>query len=221
MKVTLIPVTPFQQNCSLLVCEATRRAAVVDPGGDLELIQGEVARQNVTVEKVFLTHGHIDHCAGAKSLADALRRADRRPASRRTFLDRQAAGSKHALWFSGRAGIRAGPLAARRRHGPVRRRDARGLSLPRAHARSRDLLQPRAPARTGGRRAVRRLDRPHGFSARQPRRPDSLDPRKALAARRRRHLRAGPRPHLDVRRRAPHESATSPTESAHEQPKSM
>jgi hydroxyacylglutathione hydrolase len=69
MKVTLIPVTPFQQNCSLLVCEATGRAAVVDPGGDLEIIHGEIERQNVSVEKVFLTHGHIDHCAGAKTLA--------------------------------------------------------------------------------------------------------------------------------------------------------
>ena len=69
MKVTLIPVTPFQQNSSLLVCEATGRAAVVDPGGDLDVIQGEVARQNVTIEKVLLTHGHIDHCAGAKTLA--------------------------------------------------------------------------------------------------------------------------------------------------------
>lgn len=69
MKVTLIPVTPFQQNSSLLVCETTGRAAVVDPGGDLDVIQGEIARQKVTVEKVFLTHGHIDHCAGAKTLA--------------------------------------------------------------------------------------------------------------------------------------------------------
>ncbi|MBF3541566.1 MBL fold metallo-hydrolase, partial [Burkholderia pseudomallei] len=69
MKVTLIPVTPFQQNCSLLVCEKTGRAAVVDPGGDLELIEQEVARQHVQVEKVLLTHGHVDHCAGAKRLA--------------------------------------------------------------------------------------------------------------------------------------------------------
>lgn len=69
MKVTLIPVTPFQQNCSLLVCEKTGRAAVVDPGGGLDRIEQEVARQNVRVEKVLLTHGHIDHCAGAKTLA--------------------------------------------------------------------------------------------------------------------------------------------------------
>lgn len=47
----------------------TGRAAVVDPGGDLELIEQEVARQHVQVEKVLLTHGHVDHCAGAKRLA--------------------------------------------------------------------------------------------------------------------------------------------------------
>ncbi|WP_207002051.1 MBL fold metallo-hydrolase [Trinickia mobilis] len=69
MKVSIIPVTPFQQNSSLLVCEATGRAAVVDPGGNLERIQDAVARQGVSVEKVLLTHGHIDHCAGAKTLA--------------------------------------------------------------------------------------------------------------------------------------------------------
>ncbi|MFX1684960.1 MBL fold metallo-hydrolase [Paraburkholderia sp. A1RO-5L] len=70
MKVTLIPVTPFQQNSSLLVCEATRRAAVVDPGGDLDRIEAEIARQGVQLEKVLLTHGHLDHCAGAKELAE-------------------------------------------------------------------------------------------------------------------------------------------------------
>jgi hydroxyacylglutathione hydrolase len=70
MKVTLIPVTPFQQNCSLLVCEQTGRAAVVDPGGDLERIEQEIARQGVQLEKVLLTHGHVDHCAGAKTLAE-------------------------------------------------------------------------------------------------------------------------------------------------------
>lgn len=70
MKITLIPVTPFEQNCSLLVCERTRRAAVVDPGGDLDVIAGEIERQGVTLEKVFLTHGHLDHCAGARVLAE-------------------------------------------------------------------------------------------------------------------------------------------------------
>ena len=54
MNVTLIPVTPFQQNCSLLVCEETNRAAVVDPGGDLDVILGEVEAQGATLEKILL-----------------------------------------------------------------------------------------------------------------------------------------------------------------------
>ncbi len=69
MKVILVPVTSFQQNCSIAICEATRRAAVIDPGGDIERIVAEVDRQVVTVEKILLTHGHLDHCGGAEALA--------------------------------------------------------------------------------------------------------------------------------------------------------
>ncbi len=72
MKVTLIPVTPFEQNCSLLVCEQTGKAAVVDPGGDLDVILGEVGRQGATLEKILLTHGHIDHCGGTAELSRRL-----------------------------------------------------------------------------------------------------------------------------------------------------
>ena len=68
MKFAIIPVTPFQQNCSLLVCEETQRAAVVDPGGDLERILGVVERAKVELEKIFLTHGHIDHCGATAEL---------------------------------------------------------------------------------------------------------------------------------------------------------
>ncbi|CAH2803811.1 MAG: Hypothetical metal-binding enzyme, YcbL homolog [uncultured Caballeronia sp.] len=70
MKVTLIPVTPFQQNCSIVVCETTGRAVVVDPGGEVERIISAVEQLDVTVDKVLLTHGHLDHCGGAKALAD-------------------------------------------------------------------------------------------------------------------------------------------------------
>jgi glyoxylase-like metal-dependent hydrolase (beta-lactamase superfamily II) len=72
MKVTIIPVTPFQQNCSLLLCEQTKQAAVVDPGGDLELILDELKRQGAQLEKILLTHGHIDHCGGTAQLAAEL-----------------------------------------------------------------------------------------------------------------------------------------------------
>ena len=68
----ILPVTEFQQNCTLLWCEATRRGAVVDPGGEITRIRREIERQEVAVEKVLLTHGHIDHAAGAPALAKAL-----------------------------------------------------------------------------------------------------------------------------------------------------
>ena len=69
MKVAIIPVTPFQQNCTLLVCEQTKQAALVDPGGDIELILEAVKEQGVVLEKILLTHGHIDHCGGTAQLA--------------------------------------------------------------------------------------------------------------------------------------------------------
>lgn len=69
MKVAIIPVTPFQQNCSLLVCEETKRAALVDPGGDIDTVLGAVERTGATLEKIFLTHGHIDHCGATAELA--------------------------------------------------------------------------------------------------------------------------------------------------------
>jgi glyoxylase-like metal-dependent hydrolase (beta-lactamase superfamily II) len=62
MKLAIVPVTPFAQNCSLLVCEETNRAAAFDPGGDLDRIDEVLAKTGATLEKVFLTHGHIDHC---------------------------------------------------------------------------------------------------------------------------------------------------------------
>ncbi|NQV79407.1 MAG: MBL fold metallo-hydrolase [Alphaproteobacteria bacterium] len=67
LKAAVIPVTPFQQNCSLLWCTETMRAAVVDPGGDLDRIDAAIAEQGVTLEKILITHGHLDHagCAGA------------------------------------------------------------------------------------------------------------------------------------------------------------
>ena len=65
MKIAIIPVTPFQQNCSVLWDEATMKAAVIDPGGDVPRIRAEIERLGVTVERIALTHGHIDHAAGA------------------------------------------------------------------------------------------------------------------------------------------------------------
>jgi len=72
IQAVMIPVTPFQQNCSLLWCTETMRGAVTDPGGDLELIESAIAEQAVTVEKILITHGHLDHAGGTKDLAERL-----------------------------------------------------------------------------------------------------------------------------------------------------
>jgi glyoxylase-like metal-dependent hydrolase (beta-lactamase superfamily II) len=64
MGVVILPVTPFQQNCSLVWCTRTLQAALVDPGGEVAALLAEVAKRGLTLQKVLLTHGHLDHCAG-------------------------------------------------------------------------------------------------------------------------------------------------------------
>jgi hydroxyacylglutathione hydrolase len=72
MKAAIIPVTPLQQNCTLLWCTATMRGAFVDPGGDLPKLRAAMAQGGVTIEKILLTHGHIDHCGSAGIFAEEL-----------------------------------------------------------------------------------------------------------------------------------------------------
>ncbi|MGE3972826.1 MAG: MBL fold metallo-hydrolase [Porticoccaceae bacterium] len=69
MKFLIIPVTPYQQNCSLIWCEETMKGALVDPGGDLDELLTAVAEQGVTLEKILCTHGHLDHVGGVAALA--------------------------------------------------------------------------------------------------------------------------------------------------------
>ncbi len=66
----IIPVTKFQQNCTLFWCDKTKQAAVIDPGGDLDLILAAISEQGLTLEKVLLTHAHIDHAGATKLLAE-------------------------------------------------------------------------------------------------------------------------------------------------------
>ncbi len=72
LKAAVVPVTPFQQNCAILWEEATGRGVVVDPGGDVPRILSSLADLRVTVERILLTHGHLDHAGGAAELRDAL-----------------------------------------------------------------------------------------------------------------------------------------------------
>jgi hydroxyacylglutathione hydrolase len=68
----IIPVTPFQQNCTLLWSQTSKLAAVIDPGGDLAKIERAIGEAGVTVEKIWLTHGHVDHASGAAELKEHL-----------------------------------------------------------------------------------------------------------------------------------------------------
>lgn len=68
----IVPVTPFEQNCSIVWCETTKTAAVVDPGGDLDRILAAAEKLGVTIEKILITHGHIDHAGGTARLAREL-----------------------------------------------------------------------------------------------------------------------------------------------------
>jgi hydroxyacylglutathione hydrolase len=68
----IVPVTPFQQNCTLVWSETSKRAAVIDPGGDLANIERAIQEAGVTVEKIWLTHGHLDHASGAAELKERL-----------------------------------------------------------------------------------------------------------------------------------------------------
>jgi hydroxyacylglutathione hydrolase len=72
LQIAVIPVTPFQQNCSILWCTRTKQAVIVDPGGDVALIRGALKEVGVTPVAIWLTHGHLDHAGGAAELAEAL-----------------------------------------------------------------------------------------------------------------------------------------------------
>ena len=86
LKVTVVPVTPFQQNCSIVACTATNRAAIVDPGGDVARIREAIEQLKVEPEKILLTHGHLDHAGGAAELSEALSLPIEGPDERDAFL---------------------------------------------------------------------------------------------------------------------------------------
>lgn len=72
LKAVIIPVTPLQQNCTLLWCTKTNKAALSDPGGDLNRLKAAIEEHGVDLEKIILTHGHLDHCGQAGMLAEEL-----------------------------------------------------------------------------------------------------------------------------------------------------
>ena len=73
MKVAIVPVTPFEQNCTLIWDDVSLAGAVVDPGGDLDRIMAAIEQVGMMPDKIVLTHGHVDHAAGADELRERLK----------------------------------------------------------------------------------------------------------------------------------------------------
>ena len=130
LELEVIPVTAFQQNCCLLRCAQTNRAALVDPGGEPALLLERVRVHGVELEKILLTHGHIDHAGATAELAERARVPIEGPQREERFwidmLPRQAAmfglGPSRAFepdrWLEGGDTVTVGALVFEVRHCP-------------------------------------------------------------------------------------------------------
>ena len=68
----VVPVTPFQQNCSIIWCTETMKGAVIDPGGDIQSILDAIKKYNISIEKILITHAHLDHAGATAELSRIL-----------------------------------------------------------------------------------------------------------------------------------------------------
>ena len=84
-----LPVTPFMQNCSLVWCTATNRAALIDPGGETERLLAAIAERDLTLERIILTHGHLDHVGATGEL------------QAKTGIPVEGPGEEDAYWIDG------------------------------------------------------------------------------------------------------------------------
>ncbi|HET9630682.1 MAG TPA: MBL fold metallo-hydrolase [Novosphingobium sp.] len=97
LRAAIVPVTPFQQNCSFLWCTRTMRGVLVDPGGDLPRLKEGVEKAGIEVEKILVTHGHVDHCGMAGVLARDLGVPIEGPHEDDRFWIAQFTGSTYGL----------------------------------------------------------------------------------------------------------------------------
>ena len=136
LKAAIVPVTSFQQNCTLLWDEATRTGAVVDPGGDLDRIEAGIAKTGMTVERILLTHGHVDHAAGAAELKEKLGGVPiEGPHLADKFLLDSIAEVAPTFGMIGGPRRDAGSLACRGRYRDLRGSNLLDSALPRAFPR--------------------------------------------------------------------------------------
>jgi glyoxylase-like metal-dependent hydrolase (beta-lactamase superfamily II) len=101
LKAAIVPVTPLQQNCTLVWSETTKKGAVIDPGGDVPVILDAIKQVGMIPEKIVLTHGHLDHVGGAMELKDALGVPIEGPHIADKFLMERAEEQARAYGLSG------------------------------------------------------------------------------------------------------------------------
>ena len=134
MNYRIIPVTAFAQNCSLIWCEQTRLAALVDPGGDAEKIKQEVDASGVTLMQILLTHGHLDHVGAAAELAQHYGVPVIGPEKEDEFWLQGLPAQSRMFGLDECQPLTPGSLAERRRRGQRRECDFAGVALPWAYA---------------------------------------------------------------------------------------
>ena len=179
LRVGVVPVTPFSQNCTLLWDDATKEAVVIDPGGDVPNIVAAIGSHDLDVCAIWLTHGHLDHAGGVMELRDHLAARpdsvpvpivgpDQRDAMLLENLQRQGEmfgmrGLRNVLpdrWLTEGEKLSIGPHEFHVLHCP-------------GHTPGHVVFVNHAvKIRPGRRRAVPGLGRPHGFSIRRPRGAD-------------------------------------------------
>ena len=159
IKVAIVPVTPFQQNCSILVCQATNMAAVVDPGGDVALIRRAVEQTGAKVEKILLTHGHADHAGGAAELSEVFGAPIEGPHIGDKFLLDSLEESSALFGFACR-NVTPDRWLSEGDTISLRRGVVRCDPLPRPYAGERGFHQSADDVLSGRRRLVPEFDRP-------------------------------------------------------------
>jgi len=202
LQIRIVPVTPLQQNCSLIWRPQTKRAALIDPGGDIDRLMGALDHFDLSLTRIWLTHGHFDHAGAAAELRERTGVKVEGPHKDDQFwLDR--------AWQDGRryglSGVRNLVPDSYFEDGQVL--DFEGERFMVAHTPghtpgARRYLQSRRQACLCRRCAVCGVDWAHRFSARQPSAADRLHHRKALAVGRGNCLCAGTRAALYFRPRA-------------------
>ena len=169
LKVMIAPVTPFQQNCSIVWDDETMEGTAVDPGGDFDMLKQAIDEQGIKVTKVLLTHGHVDHASAAGTMAEHYGVKIEGPHKDDLYLIEGLPEVGSQVQLPGLQAVRARPLAGERRHGEARQPHLRRRALPRPHAGPCRVRAQAVTDRLRRRRAVPGLDRPHRFPARQSR----------------------------------------------------